>query len=137
MGVPTAALTLPALDIVIALAKGSSFASALRATYWGDEDLEMLPFLVIGAVMLGALVAVVAAAAWHLAVSRRPGRPLLARCSAALAAAFVPVLLLVLPNWPFAVAIAIPAAALAAVGAPVIGYKRPDETEAGHVLAQT
>ncbi len=132
LSLPTAALTLPAFDIVLALARGGSLSQAWAATGWTDEDLEMVPGVVLGAVFFGLITALVAAASWLGVISKLPGRPGLARLAAALAAASIPVLFLVVPDWPFALAIALPVGVLAAVAAPLVGYGRRPELGRDH-----
>lgn len=121
--IPSVVVALPTLSLVQALVGGSGLVQAWQAAGgMTDEDWEMVPALLIGAVFIGALIAAISACVWLVIIDRLQGRPRVARVGAALAAAAVPILLLVLPNWPLAVAVALPAGLIALVAAPRVGY---------------
>jgi hypothetical protein len=140
---PVALLVLPALSIVQALAAGVGWAEAWPAPAMTDEDWEMVPLLVLSAVLCGAVVAVPSAAAWLFTANRVP-QLWMAHLAAALVAAAGPLALLVAVNPPAAAAAALAAGLVALIAAPRVGYKRrprrsgaSDEATAPPVPAST
>ncbi len=124
--VPLALLVLLLPLFARALAGGAGLAQAWAATVpTDDEDLEMLPLYLVGALVVGALVALVAAGVWCVVASRVPDRAWVARASATVAAAAVPVLLFAWENWSLAAPTALAAGLIALVAAPHVGYDRP------------
>ena len=123
---PAAALSLTAQSILQELARGGTWGQAWIAAGWTDgEDLEMVPALAASAVFLAFFAAVAAAGVW-LAVTRRmtcgedeefAGREVnrvwVARWAGVLTAVAVPLLPLLVTNWPLALAAALPAGLVA------------------------
>lgn len=96
--IPTALLILLAPNFVRALVSGASLGQAWEATAPTDEDWEMIPVFLFGAVLVGALISLVAATVWLLIKAKSPGLSWVAQLGAALAAAAVPMLVLAFAN---------------------------------------
>ena len=124
--IPVAAMILLGIFIRQSMAEGTSFAAALIAFRMTDEDWEMVPLAAIGALLIGALIAVVSGAAWLVLSARVPRRPWVARLAAVVVAAAVPPLLLAWDgNWKVAAPAAVAAGVIALVFAPRVGFERP------------
>lgn len=107
LSVPITVVTLPVLDVVLALAKGGGDRvwSALEMT---GEDWEMIPSVLVVGIIAGLLVGLVWAIAW-LASTRRLSLPRwTARWIAAVVATAVPTLVELPLDWPLALVQAVP-----------------------------
>jgi hypothetical protein len=125
-GVVIAILCLLAPLFVRALFNGASIGQALMAMAITDsEDWELMPVLLGGALVVGALTSVAAVAVWWTITTRVPGQPWVARLGAAVSAAAGCLLMLAgTTNLSIAVAAAVAAGVVAAVAAPLVGFDR-------------
>ena len=124
--VPVALLSLVAPLVVETLRQGGGPREVLEAVAITDgEDWEMIPLFLLGALVIGALTAVVASLVWSFVSARTSSRPSIAHVAAALAAAAVP-LLLSLATQSRALALLPPVAAalVALVALPRLGHER-------------
>ena len=122
--VPVALLVLLLPAFAQGLADGGGVAQAWSATAPTGEDWEIVPFFLLGALVLAAVVAVVAAAAWLLVTARVPARPRVASLGAAAAAAAVPLLLLAWGSgWDQVLPPAVAGGLIALLAAPRVGHE--------------
>jgi hypothetical protein len=125
--IPVAMVSLVAPLFAQTLADGGGVRRALGSAWITDsEDWEMIPLYLLGALVMSALTAVVASLVWSFVSARTPTRPSIAHVVAACAAAAVPlvVMLLVNPHWNLAVLPAAAAGLIALVAIPHLGYER-------------
>jgi len=121
--VPVALLIVLAPDFGRALLDGAGLGQAWEATAPTSDDWEVLPAFLVGAVLLSGVISLAAAATWLL-IGRSRGSVRLAQVGAAAAAAAVPLLLLAFVNRSLAVSVAVPAALVTLVAAPLVGRPR-------------
>jgi len=121
--IPVALLVLLLPAFAQGLADGGGVAQAWSATAPTGEDWEMIPLFLLGALVLAAVIAGVAAAAWLLVTARVPARPRVASLGAAAAAAAVPLLLLAWGSgWDQVLPPTVAAGLIALVAARQVGY---------------
>jgi hypothetical protein len=122
--IPVALLVLLVPGFARGLAGGGDVAEAWSATAPTGEDWEMIPVFLLGALVLAAAIAIVAATVWLLASARLPARPRVAQLGAAAAAAAVPLLLLAWGSrWDQVLPPAVAAGLIALVAAPRLGHE--------------
>lgn len=99
VAIPVALLAYVAPGFVGALRDGASSGEALATLVISDpEDWELVPLFLLGAVLIGALTAIVASLVWLKVTAHGSDRT--ARLVAACAAAAIPVAaLLIISNW--------------------------------------
>lgn len=121
--VPVALLVVLGPAFAQALVDGASLGQAWDATAPTSDDWEVLPAFLVGAVFLSLPTSLATAATWLL-IRRSRTSALLAHAGAAVAAAGVPLLLLAFVNPSLAVSVAVPAALVTLVAAPLVARAR-------------
>lgn len=122
--IPISLLSLMTLGFIQALGEGAAPRAALANALPGGEDWEILPFFLLGAVVVGAVVASLASLAWWWIATRWTHRRWLAMLAAVVVAAVLPAVAFIdATRWPLALSTATLAGLAALLAAPHVCYE--------------
>jgi len=122
---PVTFLSLMTIPLRESLAQGAGPREALGSSLPTSEDWEILPFFLLGAVLVGAVAGFVASLIWLAIIARVPRLPWLAHGAATLlVGAFAATFWLVSGLWTPAAATGLLAGATALISAPRVTHLR-------------